>query len=385
MLEVAKVLQALENKRQMIVEEQEERALNEIPYHEYLSELERISEKEFLKKTNNKASARPVKFQSTLKQNFGNFDNIDTAISWAVNQFANSTITAIDGSQIMPSKELSYPIAMIQTGYFTIIFSNDFPNKPAETVSNTFPEILISSDSVISGAMLREGDVSLKRQSLEISTAKKLLDDLSKLPDPIILMDGTLIYSYMINLNPLTRQKAIDELVNFLQSAERHKIPVIGYIDTSYAKDLASTLLEMQSRTNIFPVSDGSILNTVLDRLGDYIIPFFCQREPIPEYGSYANKICFSYMRVNSVKVIRLEFPFWIWKSGRYESVMKSILAEAIVSHGYPRVLTRAHQTAVLNNADREKFHRIVLKYFNDHLDIPIKEMIKANMKRRFY
>lgn len=379
MIDQNQILKALIAKKNAILDENKKFKIKPTEYVEFLKELEGLSKEEFNKITKGKELARPVIFEEKIKRSINSFESLDDAIKWSTNILNGTTLVAIDGSQILPSKELSYPIALVQTGYFIISFDEE-----ARIEYDTDPNILISSDSVTNGQTIREGDVSLIRQSKEIETAKKLLEKLEDYPNPIILLDGTLIYSYMATLLPKTRNQAIKELVSFLNLAERKRIPVVGYIDTSYAKDLSTTLHLIKDIKGEEELADPGYLDSELTELGDYTIPFICRRKPIPDYENYANKICFSYLRVNSKRVVRLEFPFWIWKKGKYEDVISKILAEGIISHGYPRVLTRAHEVAVLTGQDKEKFNQIVLKYFNDYLEIPVTEMIKANMKHRF-
>jgi len=340
---------------------------------------------DFFTKTGDDATAIPVDFEVPIVNSLNDFKDLEHIIKWSTDQLPSSTLVAIDGSQIMPSKEISYPIAVVQAGYFMISFPNTL-KESAEISSDTFPKTLLAADSVVTnGEMLTEGDVSLKRQSLEIETARKLLIKLKEMDNPLILLDGTLIYSYMAKLNPKTRKDAIKELVNFLWQAEKSKIPVVGYIDTSYAKDLSNTLQLLTGKKATKKISDPGLFNPLLLNPGDYTIPFICKREPLSEYEIYKTKICFAYLRVNSVRVVRLEFPLWIYEKGLYKKIITRIFAEAALSHGYPRVLTRAHEIAVLTLGEREKFHNLVLKYFNENLKVPVQRMSKANMKHKFY
>lgn len=348
-----------------------------------------ITEKEFEELAPN-SPARPIDFSEDYIRKISDFelvDSVDSLQEWAVDTVLNSVQSAIDGSQINPSKELSYSIALIQTGHFTINYPKNFDSEETKIDSDVRPKIFINKDSRVNSKVgpLTQGDISLFRQLEEFDYGKKVSSEIAKQnKDAILYIDGTLILSYLQDLNEITSREIITALTDLIKATENNSVALFGYIDTSYAKDLCATI-NLLNKIEIPQISDSGFLSDLLPNMGDYTIPFICYRNPImKKYGDYKDKICFSYLRVNSVRPVRIEFPRWIWDKGLYDKFVKLIIANAILGNGYPQVLIRAHQSAVLKGKDREDFNKIATTYIRDNLKLPIVQMIKQKLKHNF-
>ncbi len=366
MLDINKLYEAFERKRGKILNDQAKIRYLPGDYIEAFDDFQQMSRLDILA---NNPSAIPVVTEQNFILKIKDFNSIREANKWAVSVLDDAVLAAVDGSQIFPSKELSVNIGMVQSSWVKMDFISDKFDYDVKV------EIILSDN------ILKEWDVSLARQKLEVDTAITLINNLDK--NAIILLDGTLIYSFLAMVDDKLRKEKIEELVSMLELAEEKEIPVIGYVDTSYAKDLTNTLINI-NKVDSDVISDAGFLNQLMTRLGEYTIPFICKRFPLDEYGSYMDKICFSYMRLHSKRVVRLEFPRWIWDKGIYDDVISKIMAEGILSHGYPRILTRAHEYAVLHGEDREKFNLFTISYYKK-LNLKVEEMIKSSNKQRFY
>jgi hypothetical protein len=67
-------------------------------------------------------------------------------------------------------------------------------------------------------------------------------------------------------------------------------------------------------------------------------------------------ELVFAYM-ATQYELVRLEFPLWVAEDGLLDKVIGVILHQCKLGQGYPNALTRAHQFAVLHNADRESYY----------------------------
>ena len=55
-------------------------------------------------------------------------------------------------------------------------------------------------------------------------------------------------------------------------------------------------------------------------------------------------------------EVARLEFPLWVLEAGLLDRVQSIALSQCALGEGYPKVLTLAHNFAILRNEDRESY-----------------------------
>ena len=389
MIDIEKTREALTSKNSKIHHDYAETATKNIELCIKLFEsLEKMTEREFVKATKGKADAIPIEFGIKFRRKLGDFTSHSSFLDFSKKQLSGKTLIAIDGSQIMPSKEISYPIALIQSSYFKITFPDNLLADEATIDYDVSPVVLTREDSIVNGNFLNADSINLKRQNLEVGLALDILDETveikqSKPGKRIVFLDGTLVYFYLQRVHTRIRSASIAKMVKLLGKSKREQVPLVAYIDSSYAKDLVNTLSYL-SEQKVVETIDASILDEYLPELGDYTTPFICKREPLSEYGEYKNEVCFAYLRVNSVRPVRIEFPKWIYDEGLYDTVIATIFAEAYISHGYPRVLTRAHEVGVLNQEAKENFNNLVTRHISD-LGYSIKFMSKAKSKHKFY
>ena len=388
LIDIKKTRQALTSKNSKIHSDYAETATKNVELClKLFKSLEKMTEVEFFKATKGKADAIPIEFGIKFRRTLGDFSSRSACIDFSKKKLSGKTLIAIDGSQIMPSKEISYPIALIQSSYFKITFPKDLLTDEATIDYDVFPVVLTRENSIVNGNFLNADSINLRRQNMEVDLALDILDEAvettqSKPGKQILFLDGTLVYFYLQRVHTRARSASIEKMVELLGKSEREQVPLIAYIDSSYAKDLVNTLSYL-SEEKVVETIDASILEKYLPKLGDYTIPFICKREPLSEYKEYKNKVCFAYLRVNSIRPIRIEFPKWIYDEGLFDTVIATIFSEAYISHGYPRVLTRAHEVGVLNQEAKENFNNLVIRHIYD-LGYSIKRMSKANSKHKF-
>lgn len=387
MFDQNKVIQEFIRREKEIKEDQEELENRDVDYPQLIRDLELMSEVEFRSLLGDEPLVEPIEFNQPFIRQICDCKSKEELNSWAIKTVKGACLSAVDGSQINPSKELSCVIGLVQAGYFGIEYPKTFDQEHPDAANIDYdvkPKLLIGRDGKVIPGSLSEGDVALYRQSMEIDYSKERIQAIkSNDLENLLLIDGTLIYSFMKSLNPITMRDMIDQLVTLLKESEESKVFLAGYIDTSYAKDLC-TVLHALHKIEEVPFSDAGILKPFLAKMGSYTIPFIVRRDPMSEYGEYKNKMCFSYARINSKRPVRIEFPRWIWDMGFYEKFMALITGSAIFGAGYPHVLIRAHELAVLKGNSRELFKNLALYLLNDKMNLGIEEMVKQKLKHSF-
>ncbi|NEP59627.1 MAG: DNA double-strand break repair nuclease NurA [Symploca sp. SIO2G7] len=296
--------------------------------------------------------------------------NREHTLQWVNNNLTGITTFAVDGSQIFPSKDLSPPIALVQIGWFENPHTSSVDYIKDIELDVMTPKDLGLGDT----SKPLERLVNKHRFKMEVG---RLVDYIRAVKDPehcLVFFDGALVATFADAYEDEDRQEYVDALVSLLEASETHRVPLVGYVDTSSAHDL-TTLLEHRSAsaTTVPKVTDAQLLNRYM-RWGDRTPLFQCDRVGIlSEYGEHHKKrIMFTYLKTNQGPPARIEMPLWMHEFGVLEQVLNWVRAEIIVGGGYPYAIETADQTAVLKTSDRQLFFRI-LQDWASHEDLTLR------------
>ncbi|MCA1556546.1 MAG: DNA double-strand break repair nuclease NurA [Acidobacteria bacterium] len=310
----------------------------------------------------------------------------EEARRWALEVLTGRVTCAADGSQIMPGREISLPIAAVQAAWFENPHTpggQDTYRKESRFAIITPQELLEAEGGAATAADL----VGLRRFELELGALSEFLERQRGWRArgermPLAFFDGTLLLSTtrtraetLDNLN-LSRGyiKAIVEAVELSRDTE---VPLVGYIDQSYARDLVR-LLDLLS-TNARPaatVFDARLFSSAANRggdgeplfaaWGDRTIFCYCVREGMKEFQDAEGNplIGFLYLQTTGEGApARLDIPAWVYERGLIDEVVNTVRAECVVGNGYPYALETADAAAVITMHDREQFLRAMQEF----------------------
>jgi hypothetical protein len=289
--------------------------------------------------------------------------NREQARDWAYRALLGRTTFAADGSQIMPTKDFSIPIAAVQVGWFENPHTTDgayikdaaFEILPPET-------ILVRSKGDTEAS---EQVVHQRRYAMEIAAIKNFLRASSqrgfdrKRP-PIVFFDSLLVISFADILPENQREFYVTEILSLLQSSKDTGIPLVGYVDTSVSRDLVNMLLEIEPELSESPKLQDALLLAPRMKWGDRTALFICARQGILEaYGDdWRRQVAFCYLKTTGdAPPSRIDLPLWVYEQGLVDYVIDAVRGEVIVGNGYPYVIEAADQTAVISTQDREVFY----------------------------
>jgi hypothetical protein len=234
------------------------------------------------------------------------------------------------------------------------------------------PEKLLSQDEPV----IPETKVGQYRFEAEIDKAKEFLEKKSGWRErgermPLAFYDGTLLLS---TPHPDTGLQAsfTNKLVELVKFSADMKVPIVGYVDRSYARDLLTLLAKFVSpqpdsgRKNLH---DATLLaaeienfSPILPSWGDRTCFCFSNRRGLSAFiDSQTGKstVGFVYLQTTADGApARIDVPAWIYECGLLEEVLDTVRAECVVGLGYPYALETADQTAVITMRDREIFLR---------------------------
>ncbi|MBC7114674.1 MAG: DNA double-strand break repair nuclease NurA [Archaeoglobi archaeon] len=267
---------------------------------------------------------------------------------WAFEICRNRVIAAVDGGQINPDRTLYPPIGLVQSAAF--VNFHDGRYEKLHEIELVIPESEHSRFEELT---------SLRRFSLECRMIKRVMESFGD-EKLYILYDGSLIASFLGELSSEVREEYLKNLNEVLRLSEELRIPLIGYVDLSYARDLLSEVENL--RGGKFRGFDAEVLKGRLENWGDCTPVFVAKRDITKKYDV---KICYSYF-LKSKKALpsRIEFPFWMRDMKR--EIVNVVLSQCILGGGgYPYVLESADKLAHIGRRDRERFKTMVMKYLS--------------------
>lgn len=300
---------------------------------------------------------------------------------WVRDRLTGVATFAVDGSQIYPSKDFSIPVALVQIGWFENLhqpggqYEKDIAvdvMTPADLRANT------SGDPV-------DRRVNMRRFEMETERLVQYMKDRAGCDHCLAFLDGSLVVTFAEAFDEATMQHYVDCIVRLLQASETYRVPLVGYIDTSYARDLTLMLQRLTPGLPDAPaIHDASLVRGM--QWGDRTPLFRCRRPGILRHypGAIASRIGFTYLKAHDGFPVRLEMPTWIYDAGLLENVLDWVRGEVIIGSGYPYVIETADQTAVLQTTDRQTFYRLLQEWAEEenlHLRLSRKMVSKARRR----
>ncbi|HST50435.1 MAG TPA: DNA double-strand break repair nuclease NurA [Pyrinomonadaceae bacterium] len=322
----------------------------------------------------------------------------EEARRWALRVLSGRVTFAADGSQVFPGREASVPVAAVQVASF------ENPHSPEGRYLKDVHFEVITPDRLLEGGRVFESPeqvVGACRFELEARAVCQFLERHRGWRSrgervPVAFFDNTLIFSSRRKDAEVSFAKryaaALAELIALSRDAE---VPVVGYVDQSYAPDVRD-LLEALHRdlppTNLY---DAQILRSragdsppLLDSWGDRTIFWHCQRASLA--ASFFDErgeplVGFVYLQTTSDNnPARLDIPAWVHEAGLLDEVVDAVRAECVVGNGYPYAIETADEAAVMTARDREHFLRAMQDFAAENsLDFRISRKAASKGRRR--
>jgi hypothetical protein len=317
------------------------------------------------------------------------WENHEQARAWALKVLRGRPTFAADGSQIASQRGAGMPAALAQVGWFENPHEAGAPYEKDLRVEVLPPE-LTRYATEDEGYIDSELAVSLRRYQLETERVTEYLRGHAGDPRrPVAFFDGSLVASFAARLPDDVRAAYLRATLTMLSASRQARVPLIGYVDTSFARDL----VEMASRATAGRsprASDAAVLRGLMTWWGDRSPACICARADgiLQDYADAAGddwryQTAFVYLlTATDAPPARLEFPLWVLEDGRLDDVLDIVRAEVVVGNGYPYALETADALAVLSAEDREKFSATFQEFARRH-DLPVRRSRKAQSKRQ--
>ncbi len=354
--------------------------LVQIPRPELESQLAAITDESGAKPLESFDQANDQAKQGVIPCNLV-WQSREQSLAWVRDRLIGITTFAVDGSQIYPSKDLSIPIALIQIGWF------ENPHLPTGGYEKDIALDVMTPSDLKVGNSGEPADRRVNMRRFQMET-ERLVDYMKAHPNPqdcLVFLDGSLVATFAEAFDPASRNFYVDCLVRLLRTSEKYRVPLVAYIDTTYAQDLAVMLRYLFSLPESQSIHDAQLFNPLME-WGDRTPIFLCQRSGIlREYDDQQDRIAFTYLKTTRDSYpARIEMPLWMHEAGLVDRVMDWVRGEVIIGSGYPYVIETADQTAVLQAEDRQMFYRILQDWADDaELNLRLSRKMVSKVRRR--
>jgi len=279
------------------------------------------------------------------------------------------TVIASDGSQILPDQHAIYPYYLINIGSITYQHGSNQTPDPF----NPEPDLNYQPFDD-QGRLISSAEINVQRDLGELAVLLNRVQQLDTPPQPVVtLLDGPLALR-VIDL-PFDQQKQYQtEYIEILTDLQRQQAWPAGYIDRPRSTYLLS-LLHLASLAPETLTEDALRRNpfrqlTDLDLFG-FLEPgqrsalFAIKAKNLQRYAALGHAIHFFYLNVgrdkNTPVLARVEVPGWLAADKTSLEALHAVLVrQARLTGGYPYVLARADELAVISSEERDALEMMI-------------------------
>ncbi len=305
--------------------------------------------------------------------------NREESFDWVRQHLTGIATFAVDGSQIYPSKDISIPVALVQVGWFENL------HRPQGTYDKDIRlDLMTPAELKVLRGDLADRRVNMRRFQMETERLVEYIEDHSGDEECLVFLDGSLVATFAEAFDQETQLFYVDCLRQLLQASEDCRVPLVGYIDTSYAHDLTGLLQRGFDLPQVSALHDAQVAHLGMN-WGDRTPLLRCQRDVLNKfYGAFKKRIAYTYLKTNDGYPARLELPLWIYEEGRLEQILNWIRAEVVIGGGYPYAIETADQVAVLKTEDRNAFYRLLQDWSEkEGLKLRLSRKMVSKVRRR--
>ena len=282
------------------------------------------------------------------------------------------SIVAGDGSQIYPDAHGIALYYLINIG--TIVFRHGSGQAP---VVATHPSVFGDAESLYEDDQLVSGPLINARRNLsELVHVSELA--LREAGEKIALLDGTLaLWAHAEGISKDQQDQLERDYIRQLDRLREARVPIGAFVSRP-----RSTMVAQLVRLATFDDPDQAIASVMAERTSAFnglrdtaifaagLRP--AQRSAVFEvapgwnttYRKQGQSIHFFYVNVGAPaqpSIARVEIPVWVARDQSAVGLLHTAIVEQCkFSLGYPYVLARSHEIAVVTNTERAEFENMI-------------------------
>jgi hypothetical protein len=285
------------------------------------------------------------------------------------------TIVASDGSQIYPDQHGMAFYYAINIG--TVVFRHGSGEAP-EGASE--PKLFYTEDQVYpSGSPVNADRISAQRDLAEMQELARLaLREPSEGPPRVALGDGSLVIWLQRKEIPDDQQRQIlESYLGCLDRLRGEDLPVAAFVSRPRSAEVVALLylayLEPDERQNVTKLSDTQFRGLTDRALFGFLKPgersawFVRSMASNRPYRAQGHTVTFFYLNTGT-DLARVEVPEWVARHrDRLDLVHATVYEQCRFNNGYPYVLTRADELAVILGDEREALENLIVQSLVRH------------------
>ncbi len=394
----------LHNQRRDFQQFAETQASDLTAYLHVLSELQNTSSKEINERLAERENSGAVvsgeidEYKTFSVPFSEEWTNHEEARNWAAKILKNRTTFAADASQILPGRDISLPVAAIQVGWFENPHSEMLPYEKNAEFRILSPRDLLENQGEPLNPETRVGEMRFHAEVERVGkflAAKKGWQERGERM-PLAFFDNTLLISFSLPQTQI-QESFLQAVVNLVRFSRETEVPLVGYVDHSYARDLLNMLDAFDGKTTSEKQTlyDATILHSAtpeiaqtLEFWGDRTCFCYSNRKGLNAFidlETGKSLVGFVYLQTTADSApARIDVPAWIYEAGLLDEVLDTIRAECVIGLGYPYALETADQTAVITVRDREVFLRALQDFAQrEKLNFSVSRKTASKGRRR--
>jgi hypothetical protein len=282
-----------------------------------------------------------------------------------------ATLIAADGSQIFPDPHSFALYYLINVG--SIVYKHGSRQAPDCYV---VPELHYRDEDLFSegGFLIRPRRIESYRDLAEIERLALLTERINGVPT-LTLTDGPLLlYGHVGPAERATFEKDLARYLEQLTQVQRNGALAAGYVDRPRSpwvintldlagRDLPEPPAARLERHDFEGLDDEALFETVVPPSHRSAL-FAVESAVNQRYEEYGHRVYFFYLNVSAnahPKLARVEMPEWVVaRPGAVDCLHALLVHQCGIMDGYPYVLTRAHELAVVTPEDRRQLESMV-------------------------
>lgn len=302
-------------------------------------------------------------------------------------------VAASDGSQLDVDHHGIAACYVVNIGTALLCYGPDagYRAESRPTLGYTDADLVIR-DPQSGREYAKEGAVLAAER--DIAEGLQLASLAMTLPDDrprLALQDGTLIRWTLAGFEPFLRDHFLGDYLSYLETMRALSIPVASYLSRPRSREalgLARLLLvkgawaEWRER---YPERRDDPLRGMVDTL---LFEHLRDGQRSARWGSMSrinvdfygpHRIEFFYLRVGR-ELARVEFPAWVADRGYLDLLHAAVYDQCDRGQGYPNVLARAHENAVIHGDERRQITALIERLLAE-TRVPARRSAKATSK----
>lgn len=274
-----------------------------------------------------------------------------------------ATIIASDGSQIHPDP---HGIALYYLVNVGVIVYRHGTNTTPDTATEA--KLFFKQDDLFTdqGLLVSGSVVNVTRDLAEVDILARYSAAYTTDPVRIALIDG-LLTLHDIEFSKAESDRYRTKYLTSLDTLRQNGTTIAAYIDRPHSGIVLALLHTATLKTDA--ITETTLRHNPFIRLTDaqlfgdlpagHRTAIFRQRSKNnAEYAKAGHAVHFFYLNTGSAdapNIVRVEFPEWVaTDADRLNTLHAMLLQQSAITGGYPYVLARAHELAIIPPQERE-------------------------------